>query len=516
MDIMLKGQGDGVDAAQEIKSIRDIPIIYITAYDDEKTRKRAEITQPNAYLIKPFEENELHDKIEKALSEHKLEKNLLNIAKDLNNKLKGFGVIVTDFKGKIVFLNDFASNLTGFKENIASGKDLSEVFPIDGIKDSAEENQLKVYIKENTGIAARSVLNKEGTDVHVEYNINSILDEKGGFLGAELVFEDITQQLKDEKSLVEREEKFRNIYYQSMLATEIFDEDGNYLDANPACLQLFGADHADQLKKFNLFKDYKLDSKELEKLKNGLKVNYESEFNFEELKGFGIEITVDDVAKYLSIFITPLKSEGTVNGYLVQFHDVTGHRKLEESLKDGQERYLNLLDTLDQVLIVFDHEMRCVYCNNTISQILDMKIEDVVGKSFQEVMKSFWDGELESMSTEILETGKPFNILKTSYTDEIPLFIEINAHKSSEGLIIILNDVTEFKQREKELEQNENLYSSVVNDQSEIICRFNQDFQLTFANEAYYRIFGLNNKLNIVFSLSEEDSGQNESSIQVI
>ncbi len=66
---------------------------------------------------------------------------------DLDNKLKGFGVIVTDFKGKIVFLNDFASNLTGFKQNIASGKDLSEVFPIDGIKDSGEENQLKVSLK---------------------------------------------------------------------------------------------------------------------------------------------------------------------------------------------------------------------------------------------------------------------------------------------------------------------------------------------------------------------------------
>ncbi len=190
---------------------------------------------------------------------------------------------------------------------------------------------------------------------------------------------------------------------------------------------------------------------------------------------------------------------------MVQFHDVTDHRKLEESLKDGQERYLNLLDTLDQVLIVFGHDMKCVYCNHTISQLLDMKNEDIVGKSFQDAMKSFWDGELESMCMETLETGKPSNILKTSYTDEIPLFIEINAQKSSEGLIIILNDVTEFKQREKELKQNENLYSSVVNDQSEIICRFNQDFQLTFANEAYYRIFGLNNKLNIVFSLLEQN-----------
>ena len=71
--------------------------------------------------------------------------------------------------------------------------------------------------------------------------------------------------------------------------------------------------------------------------------------------------------------------------------------------------------------------------------------------------------------------------------------------------MIIINDVTELKQREKELERNENLYRSVVNDQSELICRFNHDLELTFANEAYYRIFGLNNNLNSVFSLSQED-----------
>ena len=241
MDIMLKGKGDGVDAAQEIKSVRDIPIIYITAYDDVKTRERAEITNPNAYLIKPFEEKELHNKIETALSEHKLGKNLLNIAKRLDNKLKGFGVIVTDFKGKIIYLNDFASNLTGFKENVASGKDLNEVFPIEWVnKDTWSGKSAKIFIKENTGIAARSVLNKNGTDVHVEYNINSIMDEENGFIGAELVFEDITQQLKDEKSLIEREEKFRGIYYQSMVASEIFDENGNYYRCQPCMYQLFG------------------------------------------------------------------------------------------------------------------------------------------------------------------------------------------------------------------------------------------------------------------------------------
>ena len=75
----------------------------------------------------------------------------------------------------------------------------------------------------------------------------------------------------------------------------------------------------------------------------------------------------------------------------------------------------------------------------------------------------------------------------------------------SEGLIITLADVTKIKQDEEELKRNESLYRSVVDDQSDIICRFNKDFELTFANEAYYRSFGFGNKSGHVFSLSKED-----------
>lgn len=67
MDIVLKGNGDGIDAAKEIKKHSDVPIIYLTANGDEKTRKRAQDTEPLGFIIKPFQENELHQKIEKAL-----------------------------------------------------------------------------------------------------------------------------------------------------------------------------------------------------------------------------------------------------------------------------------------------------------------------------------------------------------------------------------------------------------------------------------------------------------------
>jgi len=76
MDIMLHGEMDGITAAEKIHASFDIPIIYITAYADDETLKRAKITEPYGYIVKPFKERELQISIEMALYKHKAEEAL--------------------------------------------------------------------------------------------------------------------------------------------------------------------------------------------------------------------------------------------------------------------------------------------------------------------------------------------------------------------------------------------------------------------------------------------------------
>ncbi|MBI5459698.1 response regulator [Methanobacterium sp.] len=70
MDILLKGCMNGIDAAKVIMENKEIPIIYLTAYCNSETFQGAKITQPQAYLIKPFDENELKFAIEMAFYGH--------------------------------------------------------------------------------------------------------------------------------------------------------------------------------------------------------------------------------------------------------------------------------------------------------------------------------------------------------------------------------------------------------------------------------------------------------------
>jgi CheY-like chemotaxis protein len=71
MDINLKGKMDGIEAAKRIRERFGIPVIYLTAYDDEETRQRASATDPVAYLVKIFGDVDLQSAIEKALRQGK-------------------------------------------------------------------------------------------------------------------------------------------------------------------------------------------------------------------------------------------------------------------------------------------------------------------------------------------------------------------------------------------------------------------------------------------------------------
>lgn len=77
MDIMLRGDISGIEAAKLIKEKMDISLIYLTAYCNPETFQGAKITQPHAYLIKPFEENELKFAIEMAFYGHSVQSKLI-------------------------------------------------------------------------------------------------------------------------------------------------------------------------------------------------------------------------------------------------------------------------------------------------------------------------------------------------------------------------------------------------------------------------------------------------------
>ena len=79
MDIMLEGEIDGIEAAHKINNEYGIPVIYLTAYRSEEILERAKLTEPYAYIVKPFEERELRTNVEIVLNRHRAEKERIKL-----------------------------------------------------------------------------------------------------------------------------------------------------------------------------------------------------------------------------------------------------------------------------------------------------------------------------------------------------------------------------------------------------------------------------------------------------
>lgn len=95
MDIMLAGDISGIEASAKIKKDYDIPVVFLTAYADEKTISRAKVTEPYGYVIKPFKEIDLRTSIEMALYKYKKEKEKL--AGIETSSIKKASVISTEY-----------------------------------------------------------------------------------------------------------------------------------------------------------------------------------------------------------------------------------------------------------------------------------------------------------------------------------------------------------------------------------------------------------------------------------
>lgn len=123
MDITLKGKTGGVEAAEHIRKDFNIPIIFLTAHNDENTLQRAKETGPYAFLLKPFEERELYNAIEIALYKHRFDLKFRRMEEKFRTIIlkNADGILVLDREGAILYLNPAAESLLGRKEESLIG-----------------------------------------------------------------------------------------------------------------------------------------------------------------------------------------------------------------------------------------------------------------------------------------------------------------------------------------------------------------------------------------------------------
>ena len=206
MDIVLKGDIDGIAAAEKLWEEYGIPVIYLTAYADDTTFERAKLTKPFGYLLKPFEERELQTTIEMALYKSKMEMRLREREQWLSTILRsiGDGIIAADAKGRIEFMNPLAERLTGWSHEAALERPLGEVFAAGAASpQSGDTPAAKGGNGEATGLVAveEILASRSGATFPIELSSAPLIDGKKGPRGNVYVFRDITRRKESEDRL---------------------------------------------------------------------------------------------------------------------------------------------------------------------------------------------------------------------------------------------------------------------------------------------------------------------------
>jgi PAS domain S-box-containing protein len=217
MDIVLRGTLNGIDAAGRIRSHLNIPVIYLTAYADEKILEQAKITEPAGYIIKPFHDKELHSIIKMALYKHSMEKKLRESQVWFSTVLNSIGdaLIATDAGGRIKFMNPVAESLLGVKQEEVSCKASGEVLTIvHEATGEKEENPIERVLKYGTAVNLSSdniLLTRDGARIPIDDSGAPIRDTEGNVIGAVLVFHDITARKNAEMELKEHRDNLQDL-----------------------------------------------------------------------------------------------------------------------------------------------------------------------------------------------------------------------------------------------------------------------------------------------------------------
>ncbi|MCE9499561.1 MAG: response regulator [Leptospira sp.] len=191
-DINLGTKPDGIELAGRIRSEYDLPVIYITAFTDNDTLKRAQLTEPYGYVVKPFHDRELQIAIEIGIYKHRMERDLRENRSWLAAILQSIGdaVIATDDSDRVVFLNPAAEILTGWTEKDARGINLSLIFNVSMRKNffspwiqfSDREYPQTDYFNETI------LITKKGKERAIHSTVSELKNEKGNRMGEVVIF----------------------------------------------------------------------------------------------------------------------------------------------------------------------------------------------------------------------------------------------------------------------------------------------------------------------------------------
>jgi len=472
LDIILKGQVNGIDVASEIKSL-DIPIIYLTAHSEESTIERAKFTGPYGYLIKPFDPLILKNTIELALSKHEMEQRLRGVIH--GSPIPQF---VLDKNHEVIYWNRSLEKYSGIKSKEVIGtKDHWKAFydkkrpcMVDLLLDGDLEDLSQWY---HGKYKKSEVLEDayEGTDFFPKlgktgkwlyFTATTIKNFKGEITGAIETLEDVTDRKDAELELKTNEAKFRNILENLQDAYIQSDMYGNVLMASPSAAKMYGYDSPQEMIGIAtelLFKNPEDRISMLEKIKKqGMVGDFEGEGRKKDGASFWASVNAQFYCD----------DHGQIQGLETFVRDISERKNSEKALKQSEERFRALIYNSTDIIRILDREGHIIFDSPSSQRILGYPKGFFIGKNPLDFIHPDDRAQVKEDLNEVYQDRNPgipteFRIQKADgeYFSVETISQNMIDVPGVEGVVVTTHPVQARKEMEEALRDSEEKYRTL-------------------------------------------------------
>ncbi len=234
MDVVIKGDLDGVQTAERLALSAPTPVVFLTAFSDAGTVSRAAKTAAYGYVTKPFQIRELRAAIDVALHTSALERQLRDSERWFAATLRcvADAVVATDCQRQVRYLNPAAETALGWRVDDAIGRPVAEVMRFE---DDTAGAVCGLGGSAQTSVSfGRTLLAADGRRLPVDESVAAINAPDGQAMGWVHALRDVGARRASEAALRASEEKFRAVFDFAPVGMALISHDGRFLQGNAA------------------------------------------------------------------------------------------------------------------------------------------------------------------------------------------------------------------------------------------------------------------------------------------
>ncbi|MBN2410956.1 PAS domain S-box protein [candidate division KSB1 bacterium] len=392
-------------------------------------------------------------------------------------------IFIESEKEEIIKVNKKACELTGYSIEELIGKKTWDLKSKERKNDPCQQ----IYStpdKFNNYKFESEIERSDGTIIPVEITIASIKhEEKVLFVS---IVRNITERKQYEKILLQNEEKYRTIFNTTGSATLIIDADNTILLVNAEFEKLSGYKkrQIENIKKWQEFIT-PVDLKRYKKYYiNRFKQTPRSHRNFE----FKF---VDKKENFKDVCLTAEIIPGTTRT-VISLLNITSGKQTEKALKEKEEHFKAVVDSDHTGILLYNSENIITFVNNAVTNSLNLKNEDLVGKKLTDLI--FLNAKDEPGTFDLLNSDEL--VLKNKYGSLKYFIFSTSQLRKRKGKLketmLILTEITERKQVEKTLAIEQTLINSLIDNVPDTIYFKDKKGHFIKINKAQTKVLGLN------------------------